>query len=53
MVTTYVLFAFYMFGNGVNGEYSHDFGSQGACEMALAEGIRQNIFKRGFCTPKG
>ncbi|BDU12041.1 hypothetical protein [Escherichia phage phiWec179] len=53
MSTIYILFALYTLSNGGSSDYTQEFGSQGACEMALAEGIRKNVFDRGFCTPKG
>lgn len=51
MVTIYILFAIYT-GNGPS-HVTAEFNSQGACEMALSEGKRINVFDRGFCSPKG
>lgn len=50
MVTTYVLFAIFYYGNST---YQAEFNSQGACIMALEEGKRVKIFDRGMCVPKG
>lgn len=52
MATIYVLFALYYSPNG-SSSYQQEFGSQGACIMALAEGRRAHLFDAGFCTPKG
>lgn len=52
MITIYILFAIYYDGGGPT-SFQQEFGSQGACEMALNEGKRQRVFDGGFCAPKG
>lgn len=51
MATIYILFALYT-GSGPS-HATAEFNSQGACEMAIAEGKRKQVFDRAFCTPKG
>lgn len=48
----WVIFAIYFTGSGPT-SFQQEFNSQGACQMAIAEGKRQNVFDRAFCAPKG
>lgn len=52
MSTIYILFAIWTYGEGSSG-WNQEFNSQGACVMALNEGVRNKIFDRGICVPKG
>lgn len=52
MATMYILFALWKVGEGSSG-WNQEFNSQGACVMALNEGINKAIFSRGMCVPKG
>ena len=52
MLTIYVLFALHYSGNG-NSSFQQEFNSEGACEYALAEGIRADVLDIGYCTSKG
>jgi hypothetical protein len=52
MSTIYILFALFTYGES-NSSFDKEFNSQGACIMAMNEGVSKRIFTRAMCVPKG